>query len=140
MTVATPAVILSEPLRQSLLVMAQASPEQEVCALLGGTGNEITSIYPVDNVADDPANRFLLDAEGQIAAMKMMREAHESMRGIFHSHPFTPAEPSPTDAAQAAYPEVYYFIASLAAAAVDLQAWYYDGHDFQRAMIRDHRP
>ena len=133
----TPAVILSAPLRQSLLVMAQGSPEQEVCALLGGRDNEITSIYPVANVADDPAGSFLLDAEGQIAAMKMMREAGESLRGIFHSHPFTSPDPSATDAAQAAYPDVYYLIVSLADNLPDLQAHYYDGNDFRRVMISE---
>ncbi|MDZ7735219.1 MAG: M67 family metallopeptidase [Gammaproteobacteria bacterium] len=135
MAFAAPAVVISEPLRHSLVIMAQASPAIETCALLGGRDNVITSIYPVHNVAADPAAAFLLDAKGQIAAMKLIREAGESLRGIFHSHPATAAEPSETDKAQAAYPDVYYLIASLTGPAVDLQAWYYDGRGFTRVGI-----
>jgi len=135
MASAAPAVVISAPLRHSLTVMTRASPAIETCALLGGTNNVITSIYPVANVAADPAIAFLFDAVGQIEAMRMMREAGESLRGIFHSHPDTAAEPSETDKALAAYADVYYLIASLTGVTVDLQAWYYDGRDFMQVAI-----
>jgi len=129
-------LVLSASLRRSLAVMAQASPEAEACALLGGQHNVITSVYPVINVAAEPADAFLLDAEEQIAAMKMMREAGESLRGIFHSHPRSPAEPSATDRALAAYPDVYYLIASLLPDPPTLRAWFYDGNGFHEVDIR----
>lgn len=130
-------VILSATLYHALIVMARASPTTETCALLGGSDNRLTSIYPVTNVATDPGAAFLLDAAGQIAAMKMMREVGESLRGIFHSHPATPAIPSATDKTQAAYPDVYYVIASLANSPPDLKAYYYDGHEFRSVCIDD---
>jgi proteasome lid subunit RPN8/RPN11 len=54
-----------------------------------------------------------LDARGQIAAMHPMREYGESLFAIFHSDPTSPAEPSPRDLAEAAYPEALYLITSL---------------------------
>lgn len=115
--------------------MARASPRLEVCALLGGEDNRLTSIYPVTNIADDPSSRFLLDPEGHIEAMKAMREAGEKLRGIFHSHPAAPATPSATDQALASYPDMFYLIVSLTAAQPELQAHYYDGNAFAPATI-----
>ncbi|WP_306304449.1 M67 family metallopeptidase [Methylogaea oryzae] len=71
------------------------------------------SCYPVANAAGDPATRFQLDPQGQIAAMRAMREKGEALFAIFHSHPTAPALPSAEDAAQAAYPEALYLIISL---------------------------
>ncbi len=110
--------------------MARTSPRVEVCALLGGENNGFTSIYPVANIADDPTTRFLLDPEGQIDAMKAMREVGEDLRGIFHSHPATAAVPSATDQTLASYPDVFYIIVSLADERAELQAHYYDGSVF----------
>lgn len=54
-----------------------------------------------------------MDPHTQIAAMAAMRECGETMLGIYHSHPTTPAEPSPRDLAEAAYPGAAYVIISL---------------------------
>lgn len=115
--------------------MARGTPRVEVCALLGGRDNRLTSIYPVTNIADDPATRFLLDPEGQIDAMKAMREVDEDLRGIFHSHPASSAAPSTTDQALASYPDVFYIIMSLMGEQPELQAYYYDGNAFRAVDI-----
>ena len=126
---------LSPALQRALIVMARAAPRVEVCALLGGRDNQLTSIYPVSNIADDPTTRFLLDPEGQIDAMKAMREVDEDLRGIFHSHPASSATPSATDEALASYPDVYYLIVSLADELTELRAYYYDGSAFTAVDI-----
>jgi len=115
--------------------MARATPRVEVCALLGGKDNQLTSIYPVTNIADDPTTCFLLDPEGQIDAMKAIRQAGEDLRGIFHSHPASAATPSATDQAMASYPDVYYIIVSLVANQPELQVHYYDGSTFTAVDI-----
>jgi len=45
--------------------------------------------------------------------MRKIRETNQTLFGIYHSHPSSPAEPSKTDLENAAYAEANYFIISL---------------------------
>ena len=96
-----------------LLHLAQISPDTEVCGLISGKNGVPSHCYPVKNVAEQPEQRFLLDAAEQIAAMAAMREQGEELFAIYHSHPSAPASPSATDLEQTAYPEALYLIISL---------------------------
>jgi len=104
---------ISRKITTQLLHYAQLSPEAEICGLIGSQNGLPCTCYPISNRADMPAQRFLMDASEQIAAMANMREAGEDLFAIYHSHPKTPAEPSPTDIAWANYPEALYLIISL---------------------------
>lgn len=104
---------ISRKLTNQLLHLAQYSPEQEICGLIGGKNGLPTSCYPIQNIAEYPQQRFLLDPAQQIGAMKKMREADEQLFAIYHSHPKAPAVPSSTDLELAAYPDAYYLIISL---------------------------
>lgn len=106
-------IIIPRKIANQLLHLAQLSPEQEICGLIGGQNGLPTHCYPIGNVSDTPRQRFLLDAAGQIAAMKAMREQSEELFAIYHSHPRAPALPSLTDLQQAAYPDALYLIISL---------------------------
>lgn len=128
---------LSAQLRRRMLEHARSAPDREVCGLVAGSAGQPVNYYPVANVAPDPARRFLMDPEGQIHAMRSMREAGEDLLGIFHSHPDAPAKPSATDRKLAAYPDIVYFIASLKAAAPDLQAYHYNGDRFSKLILAD---
>lgn len=129
-------VSLAPELLQILLDAALARPGEEVCGLLGGHANHIFSIYPVTNIEHDVRHAFLMEPQEQIAAMREMRERNESLRGIYHSHPDTSAEPSVMDTSRAAYPDVYYLIVSLQSSPPDLRAFYYDGSEFIEVRIR----
>jgi len=96
-----------------LLHLAQISPDTEVCGLIGGKNGLPTHCYPVTNTADQPQQRFLLDAKQQITAFAQMRELSEELFAIYHSHPTAPAQPSAMDLELAAYPEALYLIISL---------------------------
>lgn len=104
---------LPRPLVNQLLHYAQVSPEAEICGLIGARDGTPCSCYPVRNASTTPAARFHLDAQEQIEAMRQMREHGEALFAIFHSHPAAPAEPSPADLEEAAYPEALYLIISL---------------------------
>ncbi|MCI0654719.1 MAG: M67 family metallopeptidase [Methylococcaceae bacterium] len=106
-------VIFPRPLINQLLHQAQVSPDTEICGLIGSHHGIPTSCYPVRNIAARPAVRFRLDPEEQIAAMRRMRENHEDLFAIYHSHPSAPAEPSATDLEQANYPDALQIIISL---------------------------
>ncbi len=96
-----------------LLHLAQLSPEAEICGLIGSLHGIPNHCYPVDNSADTPENRFLLDPKQQIAAMGQMRENGEELFAIYHSHPTAPAFPSKIDLKMANYPEALNLIISL---------------------------
>jgi proteasome lid subunit RPN8/RPN11 len=104
---------LPRALVNQLLHYAQSSPQLEVCGLVGAEGGKPTSCYPVANAAAMPNLRFQLDPAGQIDAMRQIRERGEALFAIFHSHPAAPAEPSPLDLAEAAYPDALYLVISL---------------------------
>ncbi|MDD5319047.1 MAG: M67 family metallopeptidase [Methylococcales bacterium] len=96
-----------------LLHLAQQSPDFEICGLIGGKNGFATHCYPIKNTAEQPRQRFLLDAAQQISTMAKMRELGEDLFAIYHSHPSAPAQPSSADLELAAYPDVLYLIISL---------------------------
>ncbi len=96
-----------------LLHLAQISPDLEICGLIGSKNGLPTSCYPIKNTAEQPHQRFLLDAKQQISAMSKMRDNEEELFAIYHSHPTAPATPSATDLELAAYPDALYLIISL---------------------------
>jgi proteasome lid subunit RPN8/RPN11 len=96
-----------------LLHLAQQSPDQEVCGLISSKNGLPTRCYPINNVAEQPGQRFQLDPSQQIAAMATMRDQGEALFAIYHSHPSAPAQPSAIDLEWAAYPDALYLIISL---------------------------
>ncbi|WP_181815652.1 Mov34/MPN/PAD-1 family protein [Alteripontixanthobacter maritimus] len=81
---------------------ATAHP-RECCGLLLGPASEhITAIQPARNVAADPARHFEIDPQTLFEAIRAERDGGMEIVGYYHSHPNGLAEPSATDAAQAA--------------------------------------
>lgn len=104
---------LSRKITNQLLHLAQLSPTQEICGLVGAKDGIANSCYPVKNTAEHPETRFQLDAKQQINAISSMRDKNEALFAIYHSHPTAPATPSTTDIELAAYPDALYLIISL---------------------------
>jgi proteasome lid subunit RPN8/RPN11 len=109
----SPAIQIPRKITNQLLHLAQISPQSEVCGLIGSKNGLPTHCYPIKNSAEQPQQRFLLDAGQQISAMAKMRELGEDLFAIYHSHPTSPAQPSTHDLEQAAYPDALYLIISL---------------------------
>lgn len=119
-----PAIILPRTLVQDLFHQAQLSPKTEICGLVGAVNGEPQACYPVANVSGDPQHLFDLDEQGQIDAMRNMRERGQQLFAIYHSHPTAPPIPSARDHERIAYPEAYYLIISLNIKGVlELRAW-----------------
>lgn len=108
-----PEIQLSRKLTNQLLHLAQLSPDAEICGLISSHNGVPSRCYAIDNVAEHPSQRFLLNASQQIAALADMRERGEELFAIYHSHPTAPAIPSNTDLKLAAYPDALYLIISL---------------------------
>jgi len=107
-------VILPRPLVNDILQQALAAPEREICGLIGARDGHPTRCYPVENSDPQPGHHFHMDPRQQIAAMRAMRENHEALFAIYHSHPDAPPIPSTADIREAAYEEALYLIVSLA--------------------------
>ncbi len=108
-----------------------------MCGLLGGRAGAAVSCHPVANVADHPESRFRMDPRGQIDAFRALRAADESLYAIYHSHPQSPAEPSATDLAEAAYPEAATLIVSLLEPdAPQVRAWRLVVGEFREVALR----
>jgi [CysO sulfur-carrier protein]-S-L-cysteine hydrolase len=121
-----------------LMHLAQQSPQTEVCGLIAADADGLPCrVYPIANCAEQPHCRYTLDAAQQIAAMQEMREQNLSLFAIYHSHPNSAAEPSPTDIEQAAYPEAIQLIISLSTQGVlELRAFLIQNRQSQELTLR----
>ena len=86
-----------------------SNPTQEMCGLLAGRDEVVDRVWPVPNAWQSPV-AYRMDGLEFAAAMT---GCDFEPLGIFHSHPAGPSVPSPTDIAEAAYPESVYVVISL---------------------------
>lgn len=108
------ALSLPRSMVNKILTHAQQNPDIEICGLIGNSEtNKSKDYYAIDNVSENPACRFLMDAQQQIKAMKEMRDKQQQLFAIVHSHPTTNAIPSQRDIKENNYRDVYYIIISL---------------------------
>jgi proteasome lid subunit RPN8/RPN11 len=98
---------------RAIVAHARADEPRECCGLLLGARGELAEAVPTRNLALDP-NRFLIDPKEHIDARREGRRRGLEVVGFYHSHPRTPASPSPTDLADASYTDHLYVIVSLA--------------------------
>jgi [CysO sulfur-carrier protein]-S-L-cysteine hydrolase len=106
-------VHITEQVKRAIEKHALDAQPAECCGLLSGANGVISHLHPLPNEADRPEVRFFATPEDLFAAMRRMREANQSLLGIYHSHPRTAAYPSASDVEMAFYPEAVYFIISL---------------------------
>ncbi len=104
---------LPRPLVNKILAHAQQNPDIEVCGLISNNNSNEKNYYPIDNIANNPSCRFLMDAPQQISAIKKMRDKQQQLFAIVHSHPSTNATPSQLDIDESSYKDVFYIIISL---------------------------
>jgi proteasome lid subunit RPN8/RPN11 len=91
----------------------QAEAPNEACGLLAGIAQHVIQVLPATNVARNPRVEYLMDPQSQIRHFQAIEEQGLELLGIYHSHPASPAYPSPTDLSMAFYPETVYAIVSL---------------------------
>lgn len=83
----------------------------EACGLLAGRSGRVEKVYLITNVQPSPT-RYEMEPGQLIEAILEMEKTEWELLGIFHSHPAGPPTPSPTDIAQAYYPDSAYIICS----------------------------
>jgi proteasome lid subunit RPN8/RPN11 len=60
-----------------------------------------------------PTTRYVIDPREQLKAFRSIDAAGEELLGIYHSHPVSQPYPSPTDRAEAHYPDAVYVLVSV---------------------------
>ncbi len=107
-------MILTSSQIQQLVEQARREAPNEMCGLIGGQNGRALQIYPLKNVDENPRIRYLADPQELLHAIRDVEETHGwEVLAIYHSHPATPAYPSPTDVARAFYPDAVYILISL---------------------------
>jgi [CysO sulfur-carrier protein]-S-L-cysteine hydrolase len=99
----------------------EASPH-ECCGLLVGTESGIDEAVRAANVLSS-ASRYQLDPQTHVETVRRLRGTPRHIVGAYHSHPRSPAVPSPRDRAEAHYPEFVWLIVSLETAAEECRAY-----------------
>ncbi|HEX3377636.1 MAG TPA: M67 family metallopeptidase [Candidatus Acidoferrales bacterium] len=95
-----------------ILNHARREPLTECCGLLAGRDGIIDTILPAKN-AMNSATLYEIAPKELFQLFHEMREQGLTHLGQYHSHLHTENVPSPTDIAQAGYPNHAYFIATL---------------------------
>lgn len=91
---------------------------QECCGILLGTAaggsRAVTLTLTCDNAtSESPANRYSIDPDRIIVALKLARSRGENIIGFYHSHPDHPARYSETDLLEAHWFDCSYVITSV---------------------------
>ncbi len=97
---------------QQMLQHVRSCLPEEACGLIGGTGNQVVVILPVENEFHSPV-RFRMKPEEQLKVFVTFEQHGLDLIGIYHSHPTGPDRPSETDRCEFAYPGTAYLIWSL---------------------------
>ena len=103
-----------------IVAHARAAEPAECCGLLIGSGSAIDEAWPARNLAES-RTRFLIDPKDHIDARRAARSRGLDVFGFYHSHPTSPAWPSPTDVDETTYPEAVHLIVSIESGATDVR-------------------
>jgi proteasome lid subunit RPN8/RPN11 len=109
----TQSIAIASDALDAIVAHARREAPNECCGLLVGWPGRIDESIAATNLAASPS-RFLLDPGDHIAVNRRLRGSGREVMGAYHSHPHSPADPSPTDVAEAYYPNFVYLIVSLA--------------------------
>jgi proteasome lid subunit RPN8/RPN11 len=110
-------------LQDDIVAHARQEAPREACGLLAGRNGTITRVIRCANVHGTPTTRYIIDPREQLKAFRAMDSAGEELLGIYHSHPVSQPYPSPTDRAEAHYPDAYYVLVSLRTSTPEIRAF-----------------
>jgi len=105
-----------------MLAHARMDAPIEACGYLAEKDGIVVSIFPMKNVDFSPVH-FSFDVTEQFATARLIRAQGLKLRGIYHSHPTSPAMPSQEDLRLSFDPELSYVIISLLAQKGDVKSF-----------------
>ncbi len=117
-------------LRDEIVAHVRDEAPREACGLLAGRGGGISRVIRCANVHPTPTTRYVIDPREQLKAFRSIDAAGEELVGIYHSHPVSQPYPSPTDRAEAHYPDAFYILVSLRTGDPEMRAFRIGADDF----------
>jgi len=105
-------VILPRDFIHGMLSHGRSAYPDEACGILAGEGSTAVVLYKASNAESSPVS-YLIDPQEQVRIIKEIRDKGMRMVAIYHSHPYSPPYPSPTDVKLAFYSDAAYIIVSL---------------------------
>jgi proteasome lid subunit RPN8/RPN11 len=112
---------------EAIRAHALAAAPDECCGLLIGNQESIAAAWPARNAHPTPRTRYLVDPQDHFTAIRQARAESLDVVGAYHSHPATPAEPSPTDIAENRDQQLICLIVSLREPGQPVRAFRLDG-------------
>lgn len=91
---------------------AREDAPNECCGVLAASDGRFVKLYRAAN-ADNSPYRYSIDSKELLRIYHEIEDNGWELRGIYHSHTFTEAYPSPTDVRLAGWPDAVYFLVSL---------------------------
>lgn len=133
---ARPTVRIGADVLDAIVEHARATLPDECCGLLIGTSDLVKGAWPARNELASPA-RYRVDPRDYLAAARFARARGLDVVGAYHSHPRSPAVPSPTDVAESAGDRFLYLIAGnvQATGTRDLRAYLYGDGNFREVRV-----
>ncbi len=102
---------ISQSILNQIISHGQKELPNEACGLLAESGGVIKKHYELTNIEPAP-NHYSVDPLEQLAADKDARASKLTLCAIYHSHPISPAWPSPEDILLAYDSDISYLIVS----------------------------
>jgi [CysO sulfur-carrier protein]-S-L-cysteine hydrolase len=101
-------------MHRAIIDHAVREAPRECCGIIAGRGGEPMQLYETRNVA--PGNRLYEIDPAQLIDLEFREFPAKELElvAIYHSHPESPAYPSPTDVELAFWPDAVFLICSLA--------------------------
>jgi len=122
-------VIVRQSALDTAVSHAREMAPAECCGVLLGDPDVVIHARRARNLATDQ-NRFLIDPKDHFDARREARARGLDVIGFYHSHPRSAALPSPTDLAEASYPDHLYLIVGLAGEQPDVRLYRLEASGF----------
>lgn len=99
---------------QAIVTHARDEAPRECCGIISGRNGKAIELYRARNIAE--GNNFYEIDPAQLIEFEfdLMPASGTEIIAIYHSHPISPAYPSPTDVQLAYWTDAVYVICSLA--------------------------
>ncbi len=131
-----PTINIPRTLANRLLTLAQLTPDTEICGLISNGPENKFKVYPINNIASESHCVFEMQPQQQINAFKEIRDNHQALFAIFHSHPNSDAIPSKKDIHDASYPDALNIIISLNTEGVlDMRGYFYQEDKIENVKL-----
>jgi proteasome lid subunit RPN8/RPN11 len=106
--------MMPRAVRRAIVAHAKREQPRECCGLILGVGSRAAFAVPMTNMASS-TTRYRIDDAAHVGLRRVLRGFVPaiSIVGVYHSHPAGDAVPSPSDIAEAMYPDWVYVIVGL---------------------------